>query len=282
VINLVNNIVIDDFMGKGKTSFAIQFINEHPDFSYIYCTPFLDEVDRIKDSCPEANFAAPTYFNGRKIDDFNALIMDGRNIVVTHATFTNATDDTVEYLKGSNYILIMDETLTTLENFNDVCSDITQMVNRKDIKMLMDKGIIKVDDYGYVSWNGESYIGGKYSDVERLAKNGTLLFLDGTMLVWQFPAQIFTLFRKVFVLTYCFDGSILKPYFQYHGLTWVKKSVSLIDGKYKLVDYYVDKEMLARYKELITIYDNKKANMYKNQAVVRQISFPSDCRLAAK
>ena len=91
--------MIDDFMGKGKTSFAIQFINENPDYSYIYCTPFLDEVDRISASCPDANFAAPTFFNGRKIDDFNALLMDGRNIVVTHATFTNATDDTLEYLK---------------------------------------------------------------------------------------------------------------------------------------------------------------------------------------
>ena len=267
MINIGNITVVDDFMGKGKTSFAIQTINEHLNCSYVYCTPFLDEVDRIKRSCPEADFAAPTFAKGRKIDDFNALLMDGRNIVVTHSTFTNATDDTVEYLKGSNYILILDETLTTLENFNDVCSDAAQMVNRKDINMLVDKGIIQVDDYGYVSWNGESYLGGKYSDVERLAKNGTLLFLDDTMLVWQFPAYIFELFRKVLVLTYCFSGSILKPYFQYHELQWETKSVAFKDGRYELVDYRVDNDLLAKYKSLITIYGNKKANSYKNHAL---------------
>ena len=260
--------VLDDFMGKGKTSFAIQFINRHRrDLSYVYCTPFLDEVERIRQCCPDANFLAPTYASGRKIDDFNLLLMEGANIVVTHSTFTNATDETIEYLRDSNYVLIMDETLSTLENFNDVCTDMTQRVNRKDIQMLRDKGIIQVDDYGYVSWVGESYMGGKYSDVERLAKNGTLLFLDDSMLVWQFPAYIFALFRKVLILTYCFDGSILKPYFQYHGLQYEKKSVEYVDGRYELTDYRVDYETLAKYRGLITVYDNKKANDYKNHAL---------------
>ena len=259
--------VLDDFMGKGKTSFAIQFINEHSDLSYVYCTPFLDEVDRIRQCCPESNFLAPTYANGRKIDDFNALLMEGANIVVTHSTFTNATDETIEYLRDSNYVLIMDETLSALEDFNNVCTDMTQRVNRKDIQMLRDKGIIQVDDYGYVSWIGESYIGGKYSDVEKLAKNRTLLFLDDSMLVWQFPAYIFALFREVLILTYCFDGSILKPYFQYHDLKYVKKSVDCTDGRYELTDYRLDYETLAKYRGLITVYENPKANDFKNHAL---------------
>ena len=134
--------VLDDFMGKGKTSFAIQFINGHRDLSYVYCTPFLDEVERIRQCCPDANFLAPTYASGRKIDDFNSLLMEGANIVVTHSTFTNATDETIDYLRDSNYVLIMDETLSTLENFNDVCTDMTQRVNRKDIqKRLMIMGM---------------------------------------------------------------------------------------------------------------------------------------------
>ena len=115
-----NITVIDCIMGAGKTSYAIQFINDHPELSFVYCTPFLDEVTRIKEQCHSANFRDPTYSLGRKIDDFNRLLMNGENIVLTHSTFANADEDTMEYIGNNDYILIMDETLNTLENFNDV------------------------------------------------------------------------------------------------------------------------------------------------------------------
>ncbi len=260
-------IVIDQIMGMGKTSYAIQYINEHPELSFIYCTPFLDEVARIKNQCADSNFKEPTYESGRKIDSFNELLMSGENIVLTHSTFANANENTVEYIKNSDYVLIMDETINTLENFNDVCSDKAQMVSKADIKMLQDMGFISTDEYGKVEWTGESYYGGKFTDVERFAKNGTLLYLDNSMLVWQFPANIFCLFKDVMILTYLFDGSIMKPYLQYHGFDWTVKGIAKENGRYYLTDYTDNKEVIKRSKNLITIFDNAKANNYKNKSL---------------
>lgn len=263
-----NVIVVDDITGAGKTSYMIQYINDHPELSYVYCTPLLNEVERIKTSCPNSNFKEPIYENGgRKIDSFNKLLESGENIVLTHSTFANATDETLDYIRDSNYVLIMDETLNTLENFNQVCNDSNQKVNKADIKMLMEQKFISVDDYGRVSWITDSYIGGKYSDVERMAKNGTLLFLDETMLVWQFPAIIFDLFKDVIVLTYLFEGSILKPYFQYHGIDWTLKSVGCTDGKYYLTDYRYNTAAIDEYKKLIEVFNNQKANDYRNKSL---------------
>lgn len=261
-------IVIDDVMGAGKTSYMIEYINKHPELSYVYCTPLLNEVARIKRSCPNSHFQEPIYENGgRKIDSFNKLLESGENIVLTHSTFANATDDTLKYIRDSNYVLIMDETLNTLENFNTVCSDDNQRVKKQDIKMLIEQKFISVDDYGRVSWITNSYSGGKFSDVERMAKNGTLLFLDGAMLVWQFPAQIFDLFKEVVVLTYLFEGSILKPYFQYHGIDFTMKSIGCVNGHYYLTDYRYNAAAVSEFKKLIEIYNDNKANDYRNQSL---------------
>ena len=45
--------VIDAIMGTGKTSAAINFINKSNDETkFLYITPYLSEVKRIIDSCP--------------------------------------------------------------------------------------------------------------------------------------------------------------------------------------------------------------------------------------
>lgn len=42
--------VIDSPCGYGKTSFAINMINDNPTKNFVYITPFLDEVGRVIDS----------------------------------------------------------------------------------------------------------------------------------------------------------------------------------------------------------------------------------------
>ena len=44
--------IVDSICGSGKTSAIINMINEDKsDMKYIYITPFLTEVKRIKDKC---------------------------------------------------------------------------------------------------------------------------------------------------------------------------------------------------------------------------------------
>ena len=40
-------------MGSGKTESAITQMNEDLDSRYIFVTPYLSEVERIKNGCPE-------------------------------------------------------------------------------------------------------------------------------------------------------------------------------------------------------------------------------------
>lgn len=251
--------VIDSIMGSGKTSWAIQYMNEHPELSFIYCTPFLDEIDKIKIET-NRKFYDPQYIGGgRKIDNFNALLMDGRDIALTHATFSNANQETLEYLQNGNYTLILDEVIDVLVDFNEACKD---TIRKEDIAMLINEKFISVDDYGKVSWIKDSYLGSKYSNVERTARNGHLFYLDDTMLVWQFPPEIFTQFDSVYLLTYLFDGSMLKPYFCYHNIPYVLQEVKRDGDSYYLGEWQNDKEIRKKYESYIEIWDNPTANSY--------------------
>ena len=256
-----NIIVIDQIMGKGKTSWAIQYMREHPDRHFIFVTPFLEEVARIKNSLPELNFFEPDHKKGKsKLESFNSLLMEGRNIVTTHKTFSNATDETVEYLRNGNYVLILDEVLDILIQFNDACKD---RISSKDIEILIDKNFISVDKYGKVHWISKDYTGSAYTNVERTAKNGTLYLIDNTFLVWSFPEKIFSLFEDVYVLTYLFNGSYLKPYFEYHNIPYSYKGIAKDENnKYILTEHKDDIAMRAKYKDLISICDNPKMNNF--------------------
>ena len=250
--------VVDSIMGSGKTSWAIQYMNEHPEKSFIYITPILTEVNRILSNTAKP-FYEPKFKDGRKLNDFNSLILEGKNIVSTHSTFANANVETMEYLKHGNYCLILDEVLDILVDFNDVYDD---NLKRSDINLLINEGFISIDTYGKVTWIKNSYVNSKYSKVERAAKKGNLFYLDKTMLVWQFPPQIFKLFKDTFVLTYLFKGSFLKPYFEYHNLQYEMKSVKNSYGSYYLTGYSDNREPQKQYQQLIKIHDNFRMNDY--------------------
>lgn len=255
--------VIDAMCGKGKTSWAIEYINSCPDKSFVYCTPFLNEIQRMKDACScSRNFHEPKALDGRKLNGFNSLLMNGTDVVVTHATFTNANADTETYISNGHYTLILDEVLDIIVDFNSACNE---NLKTGDYKLLVNKNLIEVDQYGKVTWKDESYKNSKYDKVEQLAKSGMLYFIDNTFMVWQFPPELFRQFDEVYVLTYMFQGSIMKPYFEYHGLEYELQTVIKDEtGSYQLVEWFPDTEDRAYYRSLITIVDNAKMNNYKN------------------
>ena len=58
--------VIDSIMGSGKISYAIQMMQEAPpEQRFIYVTPFLDEVKRIKRSVDNRYFKEPSVEHGQ-------------------------------------------------------------------------------------------------------------------------------------------------------------------------------------------------------------------------
>ena len=59
--------IVDEIMGRGKTTSAIRFINESDDDEkFMFITPYLKEVERIKTDCPTKRFKEPCFIKGRK------------------------------------------------------------------------------------------------------------------------------------------------------------------------------------------------------------------------
>jgi len=91
--------VIDSIMGAGKTSFAIQMMNE-TDKKYLYITPFLTEIERIIRDCPNRSFVQPEKDkHGTKSSHLKELLAEGRNIASTHALFERIDAEAIELIK---------------------------------------------------------------------------------------------------------------------------------------------------------------------------------------
>lgn len=240
----------------------------------------LDEIKRIRKGTDGfRNFKEPQYEDGRKLHGFNSLLANGDDIALTHSTFANANEETLRLLEESRPVLVLDETINVLVDFNETQGKFHKLSDKyeSDIKLLIDGGYIKIDDYGRVIWiSNNSYHGSVYTEVERLARNGNLLWLDNCLLLWEFPPQIFQYFEAVYVLTYLFEGSYLKPFFEYHGLSYEKKSVQKTESGYELCPFVSDAPERKKYKDLIHI--EQRLNHYKDS----QLSSSGQNRLMCK
>ena len=119
--------VIDEMMGRGKTSAMINYINQSgDDVRYLFIVPLLTEVERIRKGCASKDFVEPSQFGG-KLNNIKQLLAEGRNIVPTHALFSRFDDETLQYIKDGNYTLVMDEITTVIRDIR---------ITRHDYKLL--------------------------------------------------------------------------------------------------------------------------------------------------
>lgn len=256
--------VIDSIMGKGKTTWAADFMAEHPERRFIYCAPLLSLLDEMNDRLRDRGrpgLCTPRNIGYGKLDHFNTLLAEGRDIGVTHCTFSNSNSDTEQYLRDGHYTLILDEAIDILVDYNVATGD---KMCKGDPRLMIDKGLIQVDEYGRVHWVGEHCEETQYATVERVARAGNLFLLDDTMLVWQFPPSIFGMFDEVYILTYLFEGSVLCPYFQYHAIPYDKKSIEINqNGERVIVEYSDASDERREFSRLIEILDDKNMNGYR-------------------
>lgn len=155
-MNIIGEIiVIDAPCGSGKTSWAIQYIKEHTEDSFVYCTPFLDEIERIRRACGKSRFREPNNYESTKIENFNELLAVGTDIAVTHSTFINATAETKELIEQGEYTMLLDEALEVVVDFNKITSverAPEQRVSAGDIRMMKDQGLIHIGDWGLLRY----------------------------------------------------------------------------------------------------------------------------------
>jgi len=221
--------VVSSIMGSGKTSYAIQMINDNPDKKYIYITPYLNEVQRVKDNC--TNFEEPdsNIKTGElKLDSLNRLLSEGKNVVSTHALFKLTTRKTIEALEKHNYTLIMDEVAEVISN---------EDFRKDDLPTILAAKLAHVDEEtGYLIWDLERY-DGAYNKIKRLCITKSVIVVNNTALVWVFPATIFKKFKETFILTYMFDCQIQKFYFDLHNITYeYYRVIKNGNNQYQLVE----------------------------------------------
>ena len=268
--------IIDEMMGRGKSSAAINYINSS-DERFIVITPYLDEVERYKSACRSKKFKEPVRRQGSKLLDVKQLIQAGENIVSTHALFQRFDQEVIELCLGLNYNLIMDEVAEVVQKY-DITND--------DINVLL-KNFCNLDDRGRLIWREEcqSYEG-KYTEVKNLCNLGGLAIVRGEALMWLFPVEVFNAFSHTFILTYKFNAQIQRYYYDYYGIKYEYKYVSGNNiSNYTFSDSPSVGERL-NYKDLIHILDNSKLNSigdpefslsrtwydrYKTSALIKQL-----------
>lgn len=246
--NIIN--VVDAVCGEGKSTALINYINskENSNKKFLYITPFLTEVERIKNNCPNKNFKSPES-KGAKIYDIRNLLSKGENIVSSHSLFSRFNEETIDLLSLNDYTLIMDEV-----------ADVVQVVDisKYDLDTLLEK-YVEVKEGGRLEWVASEYEG-KFDYFKKQCELNSLYVYSVSnkvkpILIWMFPTSIFKSFKEVFVLTYLFDCQIQKYYYDYYGFKY---------SKWYIKDYNLTKEFqkydLSRFKNLINIYENDKLN----------------------
>lgn len=268
----MNITIIDSKPGKGKTSYAIQMMCDEYNKKFIYITPFLDECERIKESCDNRYFFEPNTKMGKgsKLRHFNELLKEGNNIASTHALFSNINQETVDALKKHKYTLILDETMNILEELK---------ITKKDLNYLFQVNAIEFNETTKkLKWLDDEYDDlGKFADIKNACKFGDVYLIDNKLCYWLFPVEIFDLFEEVYIMTYMHKGQIMTYYLDLYNVKYDIKSVEFLytfdlgrgdEDIYKLVDYV--KEDNSIYRDLINIYEgslnkieNKKTDFSK-------------------
>ena len=241
--------VIDSMMGSGKTSWALQHINDNPKTSFVFITPFLSEIDRVV-AKTNGRFKAPVNRGNGKLDNFNSILAAGHDIAATHELFKHINDESKQLIKQSKYTLILDEVLNVVEVYNDIKPD--------DIKLLEESECISIDKNKHIVWNqAKEKYDTKYNALKFMAENNSLISLDGKNVIWQFPPDIFKIFSEIYILTYRFKSSLLRCFFDLHHIKYCEKYICKSETKYYLSEDNHENAALKDIVSKIKIYDGK-------------------------
>lgn len=239
--------IVDAICGSGKTSAAINYINQSDDeIKFLYITPYLTEVDRIIKACPQKHFKQPEVY-GTKLNGIKSLFDKGYNIVSTHSLFTMFDEQIMNLIKDQGYILIMDEVAEVVKQLE---------ISKDDLQIIREK-YTRIKDGNILEWTDPEYTG-KFNDYKRLCELDAVGIYGETALLWLLPVKTFTAFDEIFVLTYMFDCQVQRSYYDYYDIdyNYINIGGDSIDT-YMFTDNNVEYKK-TNYNDLIhIIYDNK-------------------------
>ena len=248
-----DNIALIGFMGSGKSTWAINHINQNPDKKFLCIVPLLSECERFKEKT-DIDIIDPEKW-GSKWKNFRWLVENDKNIVTTHSLIKMMDLDMLELLKSKNYVLMIDECLDVLDTYK---------ISKDDLKIIFNEKLVSLDEDGFLVWNEERKpYKGVYGDIKRLCSFKSLMGFKkensdelARIIMWNFPVDFFKCFDESYIFTYLWEGSIQKSYFDIHGIKYEKY---MLDYDRQLIPHCkeIEYEKRKNIVDLINIYDGK-------------------------
>lgn len=248
-------------MGAGKSSAAINHIN-HSEEKWLYCTPYLTEVQRVKDGCKQRQFKEPQSNQsgiGGKKKSLIRLMREGANVATTHAMFGQMDRGIVSLAREGGYSLVIDEAYDVIQ---------TTGLHTDDVLLGIECGFIgNHNGRLFVTEEGREYQGNAFRDlIATVGENTVVMDSDNRCSCLLYPPDAFEVFKDVYVLTYLFDGSLMQNYFDMYGLDYQRIGVRNTDGVYEFFDgETVMPEYVNTLKDRIHICDEEKLNAIGNR-----------------
>lgn len=234
--------IIDSPCGRGKTTYAINYINERPAGNFVYITPFLKEVERVIEQTNK-RFVQPSNLGKGKYESLVNLFNNNKDIVSTHSLFSKCSQSVAENIKMGHYTLILDEVMSVIEVLN---------LKKSDIPTMLDAELVRIDEKtNKLIWLKSDY-DGAYNEIKERCENNNIYVVSGVAIIWTFPVEIFEAFDDVIICTYMFDCQLQKYYYDMYNVPYIKKSI--VNGE--LVDYIEQKDNLDK----LHILENNKIN----------------------
>ena len=135
------------------------------------------------------------------------------------------------------------------------------------------KNFAYIDDDCFVVWTDDAYDGTKFREIKLMAKNRTLMLIDGVLLLWNFPSDIFTVFKEVYILTYMFDAQIQKYYYDINNIEINYIGVEKKNSIYKFSDKHYIPEYTKTLKNNINILEDSKLNQLGDTETALSVSW---------
>ena len=276
--------IYDAIMSSGKTTDAIARMKYYLSIGqkFIFVTPFLDEIIRVRTDVGMDNIETPisnTVYAGeefaldvngfldldvvtrKKFDSYNKsehflkLVNQGKNIATTHALYTSLSAENKHIFY--DYILIIDEAVSPVTAFK---------IGLRDQQILHNESLIETcDRTSKVLYYDNTYTDDSFKSVLNFC-NQDNVFVQGKALISYFPIELFIAFKEVQVLTYMFEASIMSSYFKMHDIEYsIRKNPS-------------EKAMKENFKKNLNIYrgnknqDDSKFDTYLSKNSIKKMS----------
>lgn len=222
--------IVEAPTGAGKTSAAINYMRGYRnttgdnDTRFMFITPFLREIERVKACAAEMRFCEPQA-RPSKTADIKRCIRRNNNVASTHKLLSLFDTETIDLLENRDYILVLDETMKVFDNYD---------VSEYDLRVILDK-YGHVDDKGLLVWDHDQYNGKfdchKWSSLlQSVGLYGNNTENSKLTPFWMLPVNIFKSFKEVWILTYMFETQMQRYYYDLWGLQYKYWGVS--EGEY--------------------------------------------------